>query len=462
VVSADLSVTVNVPPVTTYTLTPSTGTLCPGGSLTLTLSGSDSGVSYQLLANGSPVGTAQTGTGAALNFSPPTPAVGTTTYSVEATRTACAVATLGSADVTRVADPANGTLSTSATTLCVGTSLDLSFAGATVGATYILQRDGADLAGPTVAAGTTVAFNGISQSAGTANYQVMQVLTGCPITLASNVVYVAAVASPLATFGLTANRNQLCPGEVLSLSLSGSETGVAYQLLANGNPVGASQNGTGAALTFSPTPVAGATTYSVRATRTGCPPITMGNAVVNATLTLPTPGFFVTPSPAELGAPATITPTIGGPAPDAVTYLIEPGSTLLTAVPPTAPVQHVFSTDGTFTITQTVQIGNCTATLSLPLQVISGLLLIIPNAFSPNNDGLNDRVEFALTAVQRFSFQVFNRWGEKVFETNNPVSFWDGRLNGQDLPEGAYVYRLEVVDLAGRTQNRSGSIMLVR
>jgi gliding motility-associated-like protein len=125
-------------------------------------------------------------------------------------------------------------------------------------------------------------------------------------------------------------------------------------------------------------------------------------------------------------------------------------------------VQHVFSTDGTFTITQTVQIGNCTATLSLPLQVISGLLLIIPNAFSPNNDGLNDRVEFALTAVQRFSFQVFNRWGEKVFETNNPVSFWDGRLNGQDLPEGSYVYRLEVVDLAGRAQNRSGSIMLVR
>ena len=71
----------------------------------------------------------------------------------------------------------------------------------------------------------------------------------------------------------------------------------------------------------------------------------------------------------------------------------------------------------------------------------------LPNAFTPNGDGFNDLfVPFEpFLFVERVNFEVYNRWGQKVFETNDPELKWDGtNMNGSDLSEGTYHYRARV------------------
>lgn len=68
----------------------------------------------------------------------------------------------------------------------------------------------------------------------------------------------------------------------------------------------------------------------------------------------------------------------------------------------------------------------------------------IPNAFSPNNDGVNDKygVLNECENVQNFKFKIFNRWGELLFETDNPLKQWDGRFKGQEQPMDSYPFIL--------------------
>ncbi|MBX3102735.1 MAG: gliding motility-associated C-terminal domain-containing protein [Bacteroidetes bacterium] len=463
-VSSDVSVTVNTPPSTTFTLTASPTTLCPSQTLSLTLSGSESGVSYQLLADGNPVGTAQNGTGSALTFSPPLPAAGTTTtYSVAATRTSCATVSLGSASVDRVATPPNGTLTASVTSVCLGDDVDFTFTGAVAGQGYTLQRGGTDLQGPVTATGTTVSFPGVLQAAGTASYRVVSDMPPCPEVVVSATVDVQVVSPPLATYSLTAAQAQLCPGQNPALTLSGSETGVSYQLLANGSPVGPAQNGTGTSLTFTPPVVNGTTVYRVRATRAGCPPVEMGNTTVNAVTSLPAHSFQMTPSPVQMLEQVTITPFFNGGVPTTVVYHINPGNIALTPASPESTVAYTFPEAGTYTVTQTISSGNCTSTVNQFLQVVKPAnAIILPTAFSPNNDGLNDRVEFDAGSVQSFHFIVFNSWGVAVFQTINSRGAWDGRMHGMDLPEGVYLYKWELVDLLGKKRSNAGTITLIR
>jgi gliding motility-associated-like protein len=89
----------------------------------------------------------------------------------------------------------------------------------------------------------------------------------------------------------------------------------------------------------------------------------------------------------------------------------------------------------------------------------------VPNTFSPNNDGINDFFEWYgnKQAVKLIEVQIFNRWGEKVFESNDVNFRWDGTYLGSDAPVGIYIYLLKITWLDGFTDNRyKGSLMLVR
>jgi len=93
----------------------------------------------------------------------------------------------------------------------------------------------------------------------------------------------------------------------------------------------------------------------------------------------------------------------------------------------------------------------------------------LPNTFTPNNDGAN---EFFVPTVNRFieqvDFQVFNKWGNKVFETNNPLILWDGTsFNGRPLAEGTYYYRCKILEqrVSGNiesSQELKGHINIIR
>ncbi len=106
----------------------------------------------------------------------------------------------------------------------------------------------------------------------------------------------------------------------------------------------------------------------------------------------------------------------------------------------------------------------CTAAGSVRIFVLLDKQLYIPNLFTPNGDGSNDMFGIFTDdlSVKQFSLKIFNRWGEKVFETNNHLQGWDGFYNGETAPAGNYIYDTFITYVDGKTEKRKGSVMLIR
>ncbi|MCB0637013.1 MAG: gliding motility-associated C-terminal domain-containing protein, partial [Lewinella sp.] len=86
----------------------------------------------------------------------------------------------------------------------------------------------------------------------------------------------------------------------------------------------------------------------------------------------------------------------------------------------------------------------------------------IPNVFSPNNDGTNDEFRlFAGGGVQDFSMSVYNRWGQRVFETSDLNEAWDGTFNGELAPSDTYIFRMNF-RVGGLDFEETGEVTLVR
>lgn len=87
----------------------------------------------------------------------------------------------------------------------------------------------------------------------------------------------------------------------------------------------------------------------------------------------------------------------------------------------------------------------------------------MPNAFTPNGDGLNDRFRVPPSNQNKLvRLQIFNRWGGKVFETADAAKGWDGRWKGKDQPTGVYVYFLSMETLNRKPLTQRGTVTLIR
>jgi gliding motility-associated-like protein len=86
----------------------------------------------------------------------------------------------------------------------------------------------------------------------------------------------------------------------------------------------------------------------------------------------------------------------------------------------------------------------------------------VPNAFSPNGDLLNDGLFVRGNSIDELHFVIYNRWGEKVFETRDQSIPWDGTYKGKPLSPDVYAYYLEVRCFNGETYFEKGNISLIR
>jgi gliding motility-associated-like protein len=68
--------------------------------------------------------------------------------------------------------------------------------------------------------------------------------------------------------------------------------------------------------------------------------------------------------------------------------------------------------------------------------------LYIPNSFTPDHNGLNETFKPRLCSADKYQMEIFNRWGEKLFETHDLSTGWNGTFNGKSVVEGAYIYRI--------------------
>ncbi len=96
------------------------------------------------------------------------------------------------------------------------------------------------------------------------------------------------------------------------------------------------------------------------------------------------------------------------------------------------------------------------------LAVTEGLLVFVPQIFSPNGDGANDVVFVRGRKIKELKFVVYNRWGEKVFETTDKTIGWDGSFKGQEAQSSVYVYYLEAEIEDFGEYKQQGNITLVR
>jgi gliding motility-associated-like protein len=84
----------------------------------------------------------------------------------------------------------------------------------------------------------------------------------------------------------------------------------------------------------------------------------------------------------------------------------------------------------------------------------------IPNAFTPNGDGINDTFGIKGEGSFEYNLAVFNRWGEKIFESQNPGQQWDGTYKNQPVQPGEYVYQL--MAHGKKYKGQTGVVTLVR
>ncbi len=89
-------------------------------------------------------------------------------------------------------------------------------------------------------------------------------------------------------------------------------------------------------------------------------------------------------------------------------------------------------------------------------------VLWMPNAFTPNGDGLNDSFKPEGTLMQDFNMKIYNRAGNLLFETEDQENGWDGLYDGKEMPFNTYIYKVEAVDNVGKSYNKTGKVLLIR
>ncbi|WP_164974080.1 PKD domain-containing protein [Filimonas effusa] len=117
----------------------------------------------------------------------------------------------------------------------------------------------------------------------------------------------------------------------------------------------------------------------------------------------------------------------------------------------------IVNTDATYVLTAVGEY-NCAAKDSLTVKVLR--TVVVPNAFSPNNDRVNDRWEIPnLSDYPNSVVSVFNRYGQKVFESRGYATSWDGRSSGKELPMGTYYY---IINLGDGSKAMTGAVTIIR
>lgn len=449
--------------------------LCQGGaSATPTLTGATGGTYAS-----SPAGLSMTAASGVINLVASTPATYTVSYTTTGT---CPLSTNYTLSV--IPSP---TITVNSPTVCAGETATLSASG---GTSY--SWVGNNLSAVTGQSVTTnVASTSVYTLTGTNN--------GCSSSITSTVTI-----NPLPV--VTTNFAVICPGEQAVLTSTTSIPGGTYTWLPNYQ--------TTSSISESPT---ASTNYTVVYTADGCtasaiaavnmkpvPSLSVNSGSVcggsallllaNASIAGGTyvwqPGGETTPSISQSPSTATnytVSYTVNGcsasalasigiyPNPDAAVNpsagSIAPGDEV--AIVASGGTSYLWNTGAstaqilmkpleTTTYCATVTNANgCKREACVEVQVRAESTLYIPNVFTPNGDGINDEFHIASYNLSEFDIKIFNRWGQLLFQTNDPLKGWDGSFRGQTVA-GVYVFTLKAKGNDGSEYRKSGHITLIQ
>jgi len=274
--------------------------------------------------------------------------------------------------------------------------------------------------------------------------------TGCPgNTDTSGAVRVTIDPSP--TIHINTSDSNICSGDPVNFQAETTNIGdfPTYQWMINGVPAGPN------AAAFSTHSLSNGDLVSARViAQTGCTRPTASDneismIVRNVPVITPGPDFAI-----EQGDSVRLASTVSGNIAD---YSWNPSLGLNNpsilnpiASPPATILYKLVATE----------ISGCMDSANVIVKVL--IHFKMPNAFTPNEDGKNELFRVppgGLLTLQDFS--VFNRWGERVFFTNDPGKGWDGSFRGKPCSEGTYVYIIHGADLRGKVSLK-GTVSLIR
>lgn len=184
------------------------------------------------------------------------------------------------------------------------------------------------------------------------------------------------------------------------------------------------------------------------------------DTIIDVIVSKPTANFSYLPVEAKVNVPKTFTNnSING---NNYLWLFGDGDSLRTT-DKNAFVKHQYRSTTTFNtcLVVTDQYG-CTDTKCQPIESIVEFLADVPTAFTPGKFGLNSTLKVDGFGIVKMNLKIFNRWGQKIFETTDKNIGWDGTFKGQLQPVDVYIYTLEAEFINGKKLNKKGDITLIR
>lgn len=365
------------------------------------------------------------------------------TYSVDGGTTTQAtgnVINLGDGTYNIVVSDANGCDATATVTLTDGPGPLITAAnttapdcGAADGSIIITATGGTAPLDYSIDGGTTSQATGTFNNLSAATYNVVVAdANGCEAT---QTVILNTTSAPNVNAGADIT---ICAGETVTLTATGATT---YSWT----------NGVNNGVAFTPTTT---TTYTVTGTdAAGC---TNTDVVTVTVVPIPTAGFTpdVTAGEPVLNVVFTNTST------NATSYIWDFGNGTTPVVTTSNGSQNAsFGVPGVYIVELTAANGNCVNTFSMPITVENLIFNIyVPNVFTPNGDNSNDEFFIRVENGKTIEVNIFNRWGNKMFEIGDFKTRW----NGQDASEGVYFFTYVITGLNGETKEGQGHVTLIR
>lgn len=125
---------------------------------------------------------------------------------------------------------------------------------------------------------------------------------------------------------------------------------------------------------------------------------------------------------------------------------------------------HIYETYGTYYVTLTVSNNyGCSSAVTEPVIINPEFRFWVPNAFTTDNNGLNDVFLPICVGTEEYVFQIFDRWGEKLFETKDYKQGWNGKFKGELCKQDIYVWRAEYINaVTKRKEVKYGHVTLIK
>jgi gliding motility-associated-like protein len=124
---------------------------------------------------------------------------------------------------------------------------------------------------------------------------------------------------------------------------------------------------------------------------------------------------------------------------------------------------HYFPATGTYNVCLNAKNdAGCIDTACMNVKSLISPLLAVPSAFTPGVQGSNNIIKVEGFGIRQMTWSIYNRWGQKVFETNSRKMGWDGKYKGKLQPVDVYTYTLDVTFTDGTKTKKTGDITLIR